>query len=203
MSSLVDLITRSISNQNLAAIGQQIGASPQQTQSAIDEALPVLVGSLARQEKTGTSGWNLLTTFLDKNHDGSIMDDLMQMAMGGQSSAQGNAAVSQLLGKQQSLVTEQVAHNSGLDPATIARLLPLLAPMVIGALGKVQKEQSLDQRGLNRFLEVEKTQAVSRSASAGDLLSLFDENKDGSIIDDLAKKGAGLLSKLFSSGQPR
>ena len=46
-------------------------------------------------------------------------------------------------GRQPAVETE-VAKQTGLDPKAIAGLLPMLAPIVMGALGRQKKQQGMD-----------------------------------------------------------
>ena len=46
-----------------------------------------------------------------------------------------------------------MAKISGLDPSSEAKLLPLFAPIVLGALTKARASGNLQDGGLNAFLE--------------------------------------------------
>lgn len=209
MSTLLDVISKALQTQTgegsgVDSIAAKVGESPQATQNAINQALPLLIGALSKQNNAG-SGWAMLSSFLDKNHDGSVWDDLIGMALGtsktqstGNVGQQNAAALEQILGVHKSAVQQQVEQTSGLSSSSVAKLLPLLAPLVIGALAKVQKSQSLDEQSLSKMLEVERN-SVAKSApqSADFLTSMLDKDGDGSVLDDVAQAGAGMLGKLL------
>jgi|688.fasta_scaffold394091_2 hypothetical protein len=196
MSTLLDLIKSQLTPENIQSMAGSIGANPQQTNSAITQLLPVLVGAVSQQANTNT-GLSFLTMLLDKNKDGSVVDDILRMVMGGDTNAtsQGELAINALLGSKTTDVQNQVAQSSGIDVAAIAKLLPMLAPLVMGALAKAQASQNLSPQGLQAFLEKESTSAAATSPESQSLISsLLDSNKDGSVVDDVLRLGAKLMS---------
>ena len=68
-------------------------------------------------------------------------------------------------------------HSEG----AIAKLLPILAPIVMGMLGRTQKQQGLDARGLSDYLTGQRQQAQKRAPDAmGVLGNLLDTDKAAS-----------------------
>lgn len=204
MSVLMDLILKNLSSDHIDSLSQHIGESPEATKTAVQQALPLLIGGLAQNGSQASNGWNLLTAFLDKNHDGGVMDDMLRMVTGSETQTapqnQYHSVLSSLLGeKQQAAIAGKVQADSGISLESVMKLLPMLAPIIVGALSKVQKSENLTQDTLGNFLEVEQTKVASRSPEAQSFLSgLLDKNNDGSVMDDVVKSGAGLLGKLLS-----
>lgn len=200
MSVLLDLIKTQLNDSHYASFGQAIGADPAQTKSAVDQALPVLLGALSNKATSNTS-LDFVTSLLDKNHDGSVLDDILGMVTGGgsapQAEAPGAAALKSLLGNQVSTVENHVAQNSGLNADAVTKLLPMLATVVMGALTKAQSSQNLSGQGLRSFLEKESSSiAQNQPQTSSFLASILDQNHDGSVIDDIARMGAGFLGGL-------
>ena len=75
-------LMQQLSGDSLSRIGRQIGADEATTQSAIAAALPVLVSALARNASR-PGGAEALDRALERDHDGSILDDLMGSLGGG------------------------------------------------------------------------------------------------------------------------
>lgn len=121
-------------------------------------------------------------------------------AMGGGSSSaalpkalQGDKILGHVLGDQRGAVTQSVAKASGVDPSTVAALLPVLAPIVMSALGTHKKDNGLDAGGLAGFLQGEAGKLGAAPAASG---------SPGFGADDLLKIGgalaqSGVLGKLF------
>lgn len=68
----------------------------------------------------------------------------------------GEGILKHTLGDNRNAVEQSVSAESGLDLSQVAKLLPLAAPLVMGALGKVTKEGGLDAAGVAGLLLGEK-----------------------------------------------
>jgi hypothetical protein len=81
----------------------------------------------------------------------------------------------------------------------VSQLLMLLAPVVLGALGRRQRQQGLDPGGLAGVLGEERRQAeASAPAGLGGLLGrVLDADGDGQIMDDVG----GLLGGFLGGGR--
>ena len=117
-------------------IAARIGADPNQTQQAISAALPALLAGLQQDAATGSG----LQEALEQDHDGSILDDVPGYLNGTANlsprTTDGEGILTHVLGDQKEGVEQAVSAKSGLDLGSIAQLLPLLAPIVMGILGK-------------------------------------------------------------------
>jgi len=201
MNSILDLLADSIGGDNVGQIAGAIGASPQQTQTALAAALPAILTALTRQTNT-TTGAGALASALDRDHDGSLLDQLGGF-LGGQlggKAADGGGILGHVLGDQRPQVEQGVAQASGLDMAQVAKLLPILAPIVMAALGKRKRQAGLDEAGLSGILGADATRAREAAPSGvlGALTGFLDKDGDGSIQDDLlAQAGKAALGKLF------
>lgn len=51
MSNILEMLSANLSKERVQAISDRIGASPEQTQSAIETALLTLLGALERQRR--------------------------------------------------------------------------------------------------------------------------------------------------------
>jgi hypothetical protein len=70
----------------------------------------------------------------------------------------------------------------------------MLAPLVMGALGRAKRENSLDAGGLSTLLTGEQEHLKESAPGVMGALSRFlDQNNDGSVMDDVS----GLLGKAF------
>lgn len=196
MSLLLDLIKTQLNDSHYASFAKTIGADPGQTKDAVNQALPLLVGALSKQA-TGSTSSDFLTSLLDKNQDGSVLDDVLGMVTGGGSASQGMASLKFLLGNQASAVENHIAENSGLSIDAVAKLLPMLASIVMGALSKAQSSQNLTNQGLRSLLEKENT-SIARDQPQMDsfLGSLLEQSKGGGIMDDIVRMGKGFLGGL-------
>jgi len=183
-------------------LSQHIGANEQQTQSAALAALPALLGAMKRNAST-PEGASALSNALRNDHDGGILDNLGSFLGGSfpnQRAANGAGTLGHILGGQQETVQQGVSEASGLDLSQIAKLLPLLAPIVMGALGRQQRQQNADAGGLADLLTGATSSARKQAPSGalGMLTSFLDKDGDGDIRDDLLEKaGSSMLGKIL------
>lgn len=179
-------------------ISQQLGVDEGSAQKAISSAIPVLVGALARNTNSA-NGAEALGRALDRDHDGGILDNL-QGFLGGGDTSMGDGILGHVLGQRRSAVENGVGKMSGMSSSQVGKLLAMLAPLVMGALGRQKRQAGIDSRDLAGMLNKERV-AIERQEprSMGMLGQLLDQDGDGAIMDDVASMGAGLLGKFLSS----
>lgn len=196
MSSIMDLLAKQLSEGGLNQMSRQIGADENATATAVSSALPVLIGALSKNA-TREGGAESLMKALQRDHDGSALDDLTNVIRNPEALG-GSGILRHVLGDRKGDVEQGLSQASGLDASSIQQLLVMLAPMVMGALGKQQRKEGLDLGGLAGMLAGERRQAKRQMPGAGGLLASFlDQDGDGDVTDDVARMGAGLLGNLF------
>lgn len=195
MSSLFDMMAELTGREN-ASLANAIGADESATQNAARAALPLLLGALQRNASS-PEGAASLQGALERDHDGSILDSLGDL-LGDASMKSGAGILKHAFGGKQQAVEQGVGKTSGLSPAQVSRMFTMLAPMVMGMLGKARREKELDAGGLADMLTAERRAAES---SAPDLASLagllIDSDGDGLDLGDITKMGGSLLGNLF------
>ena len=90
-----------------------------------------------------------------------------------------------------------------MDKSAIAGLLPMLAPLVMGALGREKKQKGLDIGGLTSMLsgEGQRAREMAPSGAMALLGGLLDDEGDGLDAGDIADAGKGLLGKLLGGNR--
>ncbi|HXV63749.1 MAG TPA: DUF937 domain-containing protein [Vicinamibacteria bacterium] len=196
MSEIMDILGQALGGPVVGEMSRSIGAGRDQTAAAIGAALPLLLGALSKNASSGGGAASLYGA-LDRDHDGSVLDDVVGF-FDGPSQGAGDAILGHVLGNRRPGVETGISKASGLDAAKVAQLLSLLAPLVMGALAKAQRQRGLDAGGLSSFLQDERR---STEKAAPDVMSslgrLLDADADGSALDDVAQIGSGLLGALF------
>lgn len=196
--SLLDMLQDQLAGGAAAQIGKQMGTDQAGTQKAIGAALPALMAALAGNAKR-PEGAASLAKALDKKHDGSVLDDLPGFLSRGDTK-DGLGILKHALGGRQSAVETEVAKQSGLDPKAISGLLPMLAPIVMGALGRQKKQQGMDVGALTSMLSGEGQRAKEMAPGAlGMLGGLLDDEGDGLDAGDIADAGKKLLGGFLKN----
>ncbi len=193
MSNLSNTLLEMLGQGQLEQLSQQVGADPETTQRAVRTALPLLLSALG-QKATQPQEAEALANAIQKDHDGSVLDRLPELMAQGKLDQEGEKILRHVLGEKRPVVEQGLAQTAGLDPNSTGKLLAMLAPVVLGALGKTQREQQLDATGLASLLIHEKREA---SSELGGLASLLDMDGDGDYKDDLINMGGKLLGRFF------
>jgi hypothetical protein len=200
---LMDLLQSQLSDNVLEQMSQQIGAPKEQTANAASGIFATLVGGLANNA-TNEGGLTSLMSALDRDHDGSVLDDLAGL-LGGMS--QGNAQVApnalngagilgHILGDRQETAAQQVSQSSGLNMDQIMKLMPILAPIVMGVLGRAKSSGGLDLGGLAQILMGSAQNA--QSGGFGDLIgSVLGGVLGGGQQQQQQQGGGGLFGQIL------
>ncbi|GAA0499164.1 DUF937 domain-containing protein [Deinococcus depolymerans] len=118
-------------------VARQTGTSPDQTQAAIQAALPLLLGALTRNAAQ-PGGLDALAGALDR-HDGSALDAFA----GGQvpDTQDGQRILGHVFGAQQEQAAQAVSRRAGIDPQVAMQIMSMLAPLVLAYLSRQKQGQ--------------------------------------------------------------
>ncbi len=199
----MDLLQGQLPEGLVDQLSQQIGgAEKEQTATAASGIVNTLVSALARNASS-QEGASALSNALDRDHDGGILNNLMGMLSGNvqpqnERAANGTGILNHILGDRQGGVSNMVSQMSGLNNNQTSQLMTMLAPIVMGMLGKTKRENGLNEGGLASLLNGTVTQQQSSSNPTMNLVTSFlDSDGDGSIVDDVANMGMKFLGGLF------
>ncbi|HEX9961946.1 MAG TPA: DUF937 domain-containing protein [Pyrinomonadaceae bacterium] len=202
MFSLQDLLGQQQGGQAVDEISQNVGAEPSAVNSAIQMALPAILGGLAKNA-ANPEGAQSLNNALEQDHDGSILNNLgglgslifggnqQQAAPSRQTDAGG--ILGHVFGNNQGQVAQQISNQSGLNAGQVAQILMMLAPIVMGYLSKQKQEQNLDAGGLSNWLGGQQQQ-IQQSPQGGFLERMLDRDGDGSSMDDIASMAMNYMT---------
>ncbi len=197
MFSLEDLLGQQQGTQAVDQISQMLGANPTTTNSAIQIALPLILSGLARNASQ-PNGAESLNNALEQDHNGGILDNLGLLFEQNQQTPQtdGLGILGHIFGQKQGAAAQEVSQNTGLDIGQVAKLLMILAPIVMGYLGKQKQQNNLGADGLSNLLQEKQQQIQSSGNPMMDIVAnFFDKNQDGSAMDDLASMASNYFSR--------
>ena len=195
---LLDMLQDQLAGDAASQIGKQMGTDQAAAQKAIGAALPALMAALAGNSRR-PEGAASLAKALERDHDGSVLDDLSGFLSRGDTKT-GQGILKHALGGRQPAIETEVAKQTGLDPKAIAGLLPMLAPIVMGALGRQKKQQGMDVGAFASMLAGEGQRAKEVAPGAlGMLGGLLDDEGDGLDAGDIANAGKKLLGGFLKN----
>lgn len=194
MSELFDLVASRLDPQSLGQITQMLGGDEAGTRNAIESALPMLLAGLNRNAAQG--GAEAIGQAIERDHDGSILDDVAGFLNRGPSQAD-NRIVDHIFGQGRGRIEQNIGQSSGLSSDKVGQLLATLAPLVMGAAGRQQRQTG---GGLGSLIDAlgSADRSARQKPGGGVLGSLLDGDGDGDVdVADLTKLGGGLLGQFF------
>jgi len=148
-------------SRNLSA---NLGLSPKASSQIIPEVIPMILGGLKRQMET-RGGPDRLNHILNKYGSSDVLGRIgEEMSMRSQQ-AEPDPRLGGLLGESGVQASQMIAQRFGIDAKKAMGLIPMLAPLILGALSRKR-----DQGG----------------AGLDGIASLIDRDGDGEILDDIA-----------------
>lgn len=172
----------------LQSMARELGVSENQAASGAAALIPAILGGFKKQAQSQPAGLEGLGGLLGQLGGGSLLDDVL--APQPTHVDRGNDVLGQIFGSKD--VSRAVAQNAssqtGIDPSTLKKMLPMLAMLVAGYMAK-QRGGAAEQPaaaaggGLGGLLG---SLLGGRAAGgAGGLASMLDLNGDGNPLDDI------------------
>lgn len=191
---VLELLDERLSAEVVDRISDRIGSDPSTTINAIDTTLPLLLTAMA-DSLSDREQLRSLASAVTADHDGSILDDVPGYVSRAEGRA-GRGILRHLLGESRTRVERGLSQITGLAVSQAGHLLTLLAPLVMGALGRARRELGLSQRGLATVLTVEQEQLNQAAPGAmGRLRRILGHTEQKSFMANIR----GTLGKTFGS----
>ncbi len=194
--NILDLIKSQVGEENVDRLSNNLGEDKGNTMDAISKVVPVLVSAMARNAKS-EDGANALAGALDRDHDGSILDNLGSLIDRPEES-QGQGILKHVLGGKRENAEKAVSEKSGISMESAIKIFQVAAPILMGLLGKKKKEENLNGGGLASILgsmaSSHENDDEGGSGIGGMITGLLDRDGDGSVMDDIGGMIGGFLS---------
>ena len=184
-ANLVSFVMQFLTPDMIGRIAGALGLDRNKVESAISSAVPALLAAF-NNVVTQPGGAQKLADAA-RQQTGSLGSFANMLAAGGQSSFQASQVLSSLVGNQnQNALTEAIAKFTGLGQGATGSLLGMLAPIVMGIIGKHQGATGgLDAKGIaNLFASQKDNIAAALPSGLGSLLN-----------------GTGMLNSLGSAAR--
>ena len=184
----------------LQSMARELGVSEAQAAIGAEALLPAILGGFKKQAQSQPAGLEGLGALIGQLGGSGLLDNVL--AAEPTDVSRGNDVLGQIFGSRD--VSRTVAHDaaarSGLDPALLKRMLPILAMLVAGYMarqgGGAQRQAPGGALGglLGGLLGGQTAATPSSSPSGlGGLASILDMNRDGNPLDDILRMGGKLM----------
>jgi OmpA-OmpF porin, OOP family len=161
-SSIVSPLLSTFDSGGISEIASRFGQSKEAISKGLDSSTASLLGALAN--KAGNSTWmselfklvsqapsninvyDLMGAVTDPNR---VSPDTSSLLSSGQK------LLSLAFGSQQSSIVDAIGRSSGLRPGIVTGLMSMAAPMMLGTLGRLVRNDRMSPEGLGRLLASE------------------------------------------------
>jgi hypothetical protein len=187
----------------LSSMARELGVSEQQVATGAAALLPAILGGFKKQAQAQPGGFGGLGDLLGQLGGGGLLDDLLSPRP--TEVGRGNVVLGEIFGSKDvsRTVAQSASAQTGLDPALLRKMLPMLAMLVTGFMAKraggADAPSSAGTGGLGGLggllgglLGGQSAGASGGSAGGGfgglgGLASMLDANGDGNALDDLLR----------------
>ena len=192
-----DILEGRLDDQTIDELTREIGAeSNEQTEAAVSAVTTSLVTGLEKNVEK-PNGLQSLISALDRDHDGSILDDAAGFIFGRRKpdnprTTNGPGILEHIFGNRQERVAEGIGRGTGMDKSKILQLMMTFAPLILGALSRRGRQSGAGGGLGGGLLDLLKNTSRNRSNQLNDnglLNRLVDSDDDNGIFDDLANLG--------------
>jgi len=184
----------------LQSMARELGVSESQVATGAAALIPAILGGFKKQAQAQPSGLEGLGGLLGQLGGGSLLDNVLSPEA--TDVDRGNDVLGQIFGSKDvsRTVAQSAASRSGLDPALLKKMLPMLAMLVAGYMAKqgAGAQQPAQAGGglgglLGGLLGGGAGAPAPGSSASGGLASMLDLNGDGNPLDDIL----GMASKMM------
>lgn len=189
MASIMDEFMQSLGPEVSDKLSTNLGIEKNAVEQMLPQLAPMILGGLKRQ-KDNFGGQERVDHILNKYGSADVLDNIGDFFSAQVQNQNADPRLGGLLGDSGLQATNALSKQFNLDGNTAMKIIPMLAPIILGFLTKTR-----DQSG---------------AGSAG-IASILDRDGDGSILDDVAEMflqgstgrsrsgGGGLLGGLLGS----
>ena len=191
--SLIDLITGNAGNQVASQAENKFGISKNQVIALLAVAAPLVISYLRKKSQDDPNEAEALNNALDKDHDGSILDDPSQVEA---RQAEGGSILSHIFGGDKANVENQLSQNTGISMDKIGPIMAMLAPVIMGYIGQQKQANNVTSGGglgdlLGGILGNSAQESQASNNPLSDIL--------GSVLGGAAQSSGGGLGDILGS----
>ena len=172
----------------IQSMARELGVSEDQVRTGAEALLPAILGGFKKQAQTQPAGLDGMVGMLGGLGGGGLLDEVL--APRPTDVSRGNDVLGHIFGTKEvsRTVTQNAASRTGLDPALLGKMLPMLVMLVSGIMARQGAATSgaPSAGGIGDILGglFGGGQATSQSGTAG-LASMLDLDRDGNPLDDI------------------
>ncbi len=186
--NISELLNSSAGQDIINNVSTQFGLNQQEAASAVNAAIPMIVGGLGKNAQT-EEGAQGIEQALSQKPDGSILNNVNGFFnLGSDAQKDGAGILGHIFGNKLPQVESGVSQKSGISISKIGPIVAMLAPIVMGYLGKEKKTNTTASSG-GGITDILSNITGGGSGAGGGLIGMvtgfLDKDGDGDFMDDI------------------
>src|SRR5690606_10811044 len=137
------LITGSAGNHAVQQAENKFGISKNQVIALLAVSAPLVISYLRKKSQDSKEA-DALNNALDRDHNGSILNDPSQIEARQQ---EGSSILDHIFGGSKANVENQLSQNTGISMDKIGPVLAMIAPLIMGFIGKEKQSSGVNSGG--------------------------------------------------------
>jgi hypothetical protein len=178
MAGFIDELMKNYGPEVSKQLSSNLGINKNVAAELIPQVAPLIMGGLKKQMET-RGGEDRANHILNKYGSESVLDNIGGLFASGAKEESPDPGLGGLLGNSGVQATDMLASKFNIDSNMAKKIIPMLAPVVLGAL-----KSKRDKEGVG----------------ASGIAALIDQDGDGQVLDDVA---GFLMGALSSSGSQK
>lgn len=181
----------------IQSMARDLGIDERQASAGAAALIPAILGGFKKQAQAQPTGLEGLGGLLGQLGGGGLLDNVLSAQP--TDVGRGNDVLGQIFGSKDvsRTVAADASKRSGLDPALLRKMLPIVAMLVAGYMarqsGSGQQTPSGGLGGLLGGLLGGAGAGSGQAQGAGGLASMLDMNGDGNPLDDVLNMAGKLM----------
>jgi hypothetical protein len=195
MANIVSLIMQYLTPDMIGRIASVLGLDRNTAQTSIGASVPALLAALGNVATQRGGAQKLADA---ANQQAGTVDNLASM-IGGQNgfAEKGSRMLSSLLGSgQQNALTSAITSFTGIGQGTCSSLLGMLAPVIMGVIGKQLGSGGVDSYSVANLLAGQKDNIAAALPSG-----LRDQLRGTGLLDSLQGAAGAVAGQAYSAGR--
>ncbi|MBV2224315.1 MAG: DUF937 domain-containing protein [Cloacibacterium sp.] len=195
--SLLDLLTGNAGKQVAEQAENKFGISKNQIIALLAVAAPLVISYLKNKSQDAREA-EALNNALDRDHDGSILNDPTQIEA---RQAEGGSILDHIFGGQKTQVENSLSEQTGISMNKIGPILAMLAPLIMGYIGKEKQSNNVNSGGLGDLLGGILGQAQQQAQPSNPLNDILGQVLGGGQQQSSGNPLNDILGQVLGGGQ--
>ena len=171
----------------LRSMARELGVSENQAATGAEALIPAILGGFKKQAQGAPGGLEGLGGLLNQLGGGGLLDNVLSPEP--TDVGRGNDVLGEIFGSKDvsRSVAQDAAVRTGLDPALLKKMLPMLAMLVAGFMSRQAGGRSQSGGGLGDMLGGLLGGNAGPAAGRGGLAGMLDLDGNGNPLDDILR----------------